>query len=94
MANKKPIGVAFADPKFESVEADVATLGAVSVDSVESTGDVAVSNDVASLAFYNVAITANSTLSVLPKGSVATTSNTTGAGKIFVSDGAKWQEPT
>jgi hypothetical protein len=37
------------------------------------------------------AITANSTLTSLPAGSIGITSNGTGVGHLFVSDGTKWQ---
>jgi hypothetical protein len=37
------------------------------------------------------AITANTTTTTAPKGSIATTTNATGTGKLFVSDGTKWQ---
>ena len=39
----------------------------------------------------STAITANSTTTTAPAGSMAITSNGTGAGKLFVSDGSKWQ---
>lgn len=37
------------------------------------------------------AITANSTATTLPAGTMGITSNGTGVGKLFVSDGSKWQ---
>lgn len=37
------------------------------------------------------AITANTTTTSAPAGSLGITSNATGAGKLFVSDGTKWQ---
>jgi hypothetical protein len=43
------------------------------------------------LYFLTSAITANSTVTTVPAGSIATTTNVTGAGKLFVSDGSKWQ---
>ena len=39
----------------------------------------------------DTAITANTTTTSAPAGSLAITSNATGKGKLFVSDGAKWQ---
>ena len=39
----------------------------------------------------DTAITANTTTTTAPAGSLAITSNATGKGKLFVSDGAKWQ---
>lgn len=38
-----------------------------------------------------LAITANSTLTSLPAGSIGITSHATGRGKLFTSDGSKWQ---
>ena len=40
---------------------------------------------------FDTAITANTTTTTTVAGSLAITSNATGAGKLFVSDGAKWQ---
>lgn len=40
---------------------------------------------------FSTAITANTTTTSAPAGSLAITSNATGVGKIFVSDGTKWQ---
>lgn len=37
------------------------------------------------------AITANSTTTNLPSGSIGITSNATGVGYLFMSDGTKWQ---
>lgn len=39
----------------------------------------------------DTAITATSTTTTAPAGSLAITSNATGAGKLFVSDGSVWQ---
>jgi hypothetical protein len=39
----------------------------------------------------NTAITANSTTTTAPAGSLGITSNATGIGKLFYSDGTKWQ---
>lgn len=102
MANTKPIGVAYADPEFESVTvtgtvtagsitAGVSNIAGVVSTSLTSTSTNAVSNGVAGLYFFDTAITANSTTTTAPKGSIGTTSNATGAGKLFISDGSKWQ---
>jgi hypothetical protein len=37
------------------------------------------------------AITANTTTTTLPAGSIGVTSNATGVGYLFMSDGSKWQ---
>jgi hypothetical protein len=43
------------------------------------------------LVALTTAITANSTLTTVPAGSIGITSHATGVGKLFVSDGTKWQ---
>jgi len=43
------------------------------------------------LATLTTAITANSTATTLPSGSLGITSHATGVGKLFMSDGSKWQ---
>jgi hypothetical protein len=40
---------------------------------------------------FNTAITADTTTTTAVAGSLAITSNATGRGKLFVSDGTKWQ---
>jgi hypothetical protein len=103
MPNTKPIGVAYSDPQLESVTVTgtstlaavtattVAATGAVSGATLTSAADAAASNAVAGVYFYTTAITGNSTATTAPKGSLGGTSNATGAGKLFVSDGSKWQ---
>lgn len=87
MPNTKATGVAYADPVFESVVVN----GPVIAQTVETTGSVAAANLTAGLYFLTTAITANSTTTDAPEGSIATTTNATGTGKLFVSDGTKWQ---
>ena len=89
MPNTKAVGVAYSDPEFESVS----VTGAISAPTIKSTAttDAVVDNATAGLYFLTTAITANSTTTSAPKGSIGTTSNATGAGKLFVSDGTKWQ---
>jgi hypothetical protein len=41
--------------------------------------------------FFTTAITANSTVTAAPVGSIGLTSNATGRASVFVSDGSKWQ---
>lgn len=103
MPNTKAVGVAYADPQFDSVTVtgatslaavtatSVAASGAVTAASVTTSGSVAVANAVAGLYFLTTAITADTTTTDAPEGSIATTTNATGSGKLFVSDGAKWQ---
>ena len=98
MANTKPIGVAYADPLLESATvtgsitaASAAVAGPVTAASVTTSGDAAASNAVAGVYFYSTAITANTTTTTAPKGSFGMTSNATGLGKLFYSDGTKWQ---
>ncbi len=45
----------------------------------------------AGLYFLTTAITANSTTTSAPAGSIGVTTNATGLGKLFISDGTKWQ---
>lgn len=40
---------------------------------------------------FTTAITANTTVTTAPAGSLATTTHATGRMSIFVSDGSKWQ---
>ena len=92
MPNTKATGVAYADPQFESVTVSGAvTAASVTAASVTTTGDAAASNAVAGVYFYTTAITANSTTTTAPKGSLGMTSNSTGLGQLFYSDGSKWQ---
>jgi len=45
----------------------------------------------AGIYFLTTAITANSTTTDAPAGSFGMTTNATGLGKLFYSDGTKWQ---
>lgn len=45
----------------------------------------------AGIYFLTTAITANSTTTTAPAGSIGVTTNATGLGKMFISDGSKWQ---
>lgn len=45
----------------------------------------------AGIYFLDTAITANSTTTTAPAGSLGITTNATGLGKLFYSDGSKWQ---
>ena len=91
MANTKAVGVAYSDPEFESVS----VTGAITAPTITSTATTSavVANATAGLYFLTTAITANSTTTSAPVGSLATTTNATGLGKLFVSDGTKWQYP-
>jgi hypothetical protein len=89
MPNTKAVGVAYSDPEFDSVS----VTGAITAPTITSTATTSavVANATAGLYFLTTAITANTTTTSAPKGSIGTTSNATGAGKLFVSDGSKWQ---
>ena len=89
MPNTKAVGVAYADPEFESVSVTGA-LSAGSVVSTAASGAVA-SNANAGVYILSTAITANTTTTTAPAGSLGITTNATGLGKLFYSDGAKWQ---
>jgi hypothetical protein len=54
-------------------------------------GNVLTAATGAGLYFFDTAITANSTTTTAVKGSIGVTTNATGVGKLFISDGAKWQ---
>lgn len=45
----------------------------------------------AGIYFLTTAITADTTTTDAPEGSIGITTNATGAGSMFISDGAKWQ---
>jgi hypothetical protein len=89
MPNTKAVGVAYADPEFESVTV-TGTMSAASVVSTASSGAVA-GNASAGVYILSTAITANSTLTSAPAGSLGITTNATGLGKLFYADGTKWQ---
>lgn len=95
MANTKPIGVAYADP--ELVSGTTITGAAITSSTVSgtftstATTGATIANATAGLYFLTTAITANSTTTSAPVGSLATTTNATGTGKLFISDGTKWQ---
>ena len=89
--NTKAIGVAYADPEFEVVNA-TDYISADQFINNTPTGAV-VQNINAGLYFLSTAITANSTTTSAPVGSLGTTTNATGTGKLFISDGTKWQYP-
>ena len=94
MPNTKAVGVAYADPQLDSLTVTgTSTLGAVTATSLTSSSTAAASNAVAGIYFLTTAITANSTTTSAPVGSLATTTNATGLGKLFISDGTKWQYP-
>lgn len=54
-------------------------------------GTILLSATGAGLYFLDTAVTANSTLTDAPAGSIGVTTNATGLGKMFISDGTKWQ---
>jgi hypothetical protein len=94
MPNTKATGVAYSDPQFDSLTVTgTSTLGAVTATSVTSSATAAASNAVAGIYFLTTAITANTTTTSVPVGSLATTTNATGLGKLFIADGTKWQYP-
>lgn len=54
-------------------------------------GTILLSATGAGLYFLSTAVTANSTTTDAPAGSIGVTTNATGLGKMFISDGTKWQ---
>jgi hypothetical protein len=115
MPNNKAIGVAYADPQFDSVDvtgavnaASATVTGAVTAASAAVSGAVTgatftggftsnstsgqlVGNAAGGVYFLSTAITNNVTTTSAPAGSLGLTSNATGVGILFVSDGTKWQ---
>jgi hypothetical protein len=89
--NTKAIGVAYADPEFEVVNATDYISADQFINNTPS-GPV-VQNINAGLYFLSTAITAGVTTTTAPAGSLATTTNATGAGKLFTSVGGKWEFP-
>ena len=102
MPNTKPVGVAFSDPELTSgttitgatITGSTLTTATVSgtFTSTATTG-ATIANGTAGLYFLTTAITANTTTTSVPVGSLATTTNATGLGKLFIADGTKWQFP-
>jgi hypothetical protein len=93
MPNTKAVGVAYADPSFESVTVSGAIVanGGVIASTIQTTGDIAAANLNAGVYILSTAITANSTTTSVPAGSLGITTNATGLGKLFYADGIKWQ---
>lgn len=89
MPNTKAVGVAYADPEFESVTV-TGGMTAGSVVSTASSGAVA-SNASAGVYILSTAITATVTTTSAPAGSLGITTNATGLGKLFYSDGTVWR---
>ena len=93
MANNKPIGVAYADPELDSVTVSGAIVanGGVVASTIQTTGNEVAANTNAGVYILSTAITANTTATTAPAGSLGITTNATGLGKLFYSDGSKWQ---
>ena len=104
MANTKPVGVAYSDPALDGATIDNSAIGGTTKAAgafttltsttapatTDSTGAVA-GNANAKLYILSTAITANSTTTSAPAGSLGITTNATGLGKLFYADGTKWQ---
>jgi hypothetical protein len=93
MANNRPIGVAYADPELDSVTVSGAVVanGGVIASTIQTTGNEVAANTNAGVYILSTAITANTTTTSAPSGSLGITTNATGLGKLFYSDGSKWQ---
>ena len=95
MPNNKPIGVAYADPALDSATVSGAvTAGSVSAASIANTTSTGLQLSFGNgQGFYalTTAITAGVTATTAAAGSLAITSNATGVGKLFASDGSLWQ---
>jgi len=100
MTNSVAIGVAYQDQAIVGgsidntpIGATTASTGAFTSITSSATSGAVIANATAGLYFLTTAITANTTTTTAPKGSLATTTNATGTGKLFISDGTKWQYP-
>jgi len=65
--------------------------GGVIASTIQTTGNEVAANLNAGVYILSSAITANSTTTSAPAGSLGLTTNATGIGKLFYSDGTKWQ---
>ncbi len=91
MPNTKPVGVAYSDPELTS---GTTISGAAITNSTyvsSATTDAVISNANAGVHILSTAITANTTTTSAPAGSLGITTNATGRGKLFYADGTKWQ---
>jgi hypothetical protein len=91
MPNTKPVGVAYSDPELVS---GTTISGASITNSTyvsSATTDAVISNANAGFYILSTAITANTTTTSAPAGSLGITTNATGRGKLFYADGTKWQ---
>ena len=106
MANTKPVGVAYSDPLLDSLTVtNTSTLGPVTATTITASGAVSSPSSTTTTAngvqqtfsnaqtfsVFATAITANSTTTSQPSGSMGVTSHATGVGYLFMSDGTKWQ---
>ena len=66
-----------------------ATVTAATLTSTASSGRL-VGNAAGGVYFLSTAITGGSTATTVPAGSLGLTSNATGVGKLFISDGSVW----
>ena len=87
MPNTKAVGVAFSDPELSGAAITNSTFTS------SATSDAVIANATAGLYFLTTAITAGTTTTTAPAGSIATTTTGTGAGKFFVSVAGKWEFP-
>ena len=102
MANNKPIGVAYSDPALDTgttITGATITASSVAATTLTSTTAPTTSDSSGAIALnaaggvyvFSTAITANSTTTSLAAGNMGITTNATGRGKLFYSDGTKWQ---
>lgn len=95
MPNTKPIGVAYSDPQLDSLTVTgVSTLGATTMSAATTTaasGPQLTFGNGQGFYALTTAITANSTATTAVAGSIGITTNATGVGKLFMSDGSLWQ---
>jgi hypothetical protein len=94
-SNTKTIGVAYADPLFDEITVSgpiVATGSVTGSTHVSTASSGAIASNAAGVGVYilSTAITNNVTTTTAPSGSLGITSNATGLGKLFYSNGTVW----
>jgi len=105
MPNLKAQGVAYSDPLFNevTVAGPVVASGSITGGSIVASGSITggsivstaasgavASNATAGIYILSTAITNNVTATTAPSGSLGITSNATGLGKLFYSNGSVW----
>lgn len=96
MGNTKAIGVAYSDQdivggSFASGPVAATTLTSTTAPTTSDASGAIALNAAGGLYVFATAITANTTTTSLAAGNMGITTHATGRGKLFYSDGTKWQ---